>query len=960
MQLIQGIKAKDIARYVFMPGVVPRVKELFGSGFGRLAFLMALVYGSVRLLPTGHPYLNPANMGRYGIRHVIAEAANRLVLKRQNIDQILVFFALLAGMVILALQFVLMIAAFVFGSQAHAGPIPFAGMFVTPFPANDVALMMLDGVFGVPGLFGSKVDTAAYWGAFPSPFHIALHGLFQFYSIAILLVATFIFLYYVLIVVGETMQTGVPFGKRFDKVWAPIRLVVAFGLLVPVNYGLNSAQYITLYAAKIGSAFATNGWILFNANLTNGLGIDDIRLIAKPNLPDIEHLVQFIMVARACKTAYEKLEEDPPGSGTPKYPINPYFVQTPDQNQLVPAAAGGSFLGALAAYTSGLTFYENNDVVIRFGHLDDTAYAGIKGHVLPLCGEITIPTTVPFPTVDPANLAPLGIAAAYLWEIMEGWYANQQVTDYADRATRIYVPREPRDPCAVTLNPGDTDCTRLPGDEFKTDLVNQVRTSGETGMFVAWLTMITLTDFTVPPDILDRGWGGAGIWYNRIAQWNGALLGAANNIPIPNRMPQVMMDVEDFRRTHDDSVGSTARFALGISDKQDVEFRVDGEADIAIMLQNIYDNFKNSDSVSVSDLKRSGNVFIDTINAVFGSDSLFNIRQNDQLHPLAQLVALGKSMIDMTIRNLMVSYGFAFLGGMGSILEPHMGSTLHSASQMFLSVATLTLTIGFVLYYVLPFLPFIYFFFAVGGWVKSIFEAMVGVPLWALAHMRIDGNGLPGDTAMSGYFLIFEIFVRPILTVFGLLASMSIFAAMVHVLHDIFPLLTSNATGFDHDPGTDILGNVLAITDVDLFGKTIQAVRKNAIDELAFTVLYTIIVFMVGTSSFKLIDQIPNHILRWMGSGVSTFNDSREDPTNKLVGYATLGAQSIGGPLASAGQQAASAAGSAAGVAVKPAYDSIFGRNSSGMTGNNTGNAPSAAGAPSGGGGSGTPPTTTT
>ena len=64
-----------------------------------------------------------------------------------------------------------------------------------------------------------------------------------------------------------------------------------------------------------------------------------------------------------------------------------------------------------------------------------------------------------------------------------------------------------------------------------------------------------------------------------------------------------------------------------------------------------------------------------------------------------------------------------------------------------------------MLFYIIPFMPFIYFFFAVGTWVKAIFEAMVGVPLWALAHIRIDGQGLPGDAAMNGYYLLLEIFV---------------------------------------------------------------------------------------------------------------------------------------------------------------------------------------------------------
>ena len=54
-------------------------------------------------------------------------------------------------------------------------------------------------------------------------------------------------------------------------------------------------------------------------------------------------------------------------------------------------------------------------------------------------------------------------------------------------------------------------------------------------------------------------------------------------------------------------------------------------------------------------------------------------------------------------------------------------------------------------------MPFIYFFFALAGWIKSIFEAVVAMPLRALAHLRIDGEGLPGPGATNGYFLLLEI-----------------------------------------------------------------------------------------------------------------------------------------------------------------------------------------------------------
>ncbi len=106
---MNGIRARQILGYVMLPRIIPRAKHLFTSGFGHIAFLMASIYGSVRLLPPGHPYLDPRNMGKFGIHHVIAEAANNLVLTKKNADQILIFFTMLAGVVVLIAQLVLLV-----------------------------------------------------------------------------------------------------------------------------------------------------------------------------------------------------------------------------------------------------------------------------------------------------------------------------------------------------------------------------------------------------------------------------------------------------------------------------------------------------------------------------------------------------------------------------------------------------------------------------------------------------------------------------------------------------------------------------------------------------------------------------------------------------------------------------------------------------------------------------------
>ncbi len=60
-------------------------------------------------------------------------------------------------------------------------------------------------------------------------------------------------------------------------------------------------------------------------------------------------------------------------------------------------------------------------------------------------------------------------------------------------------------------------------------------------------------------------------------------------------------------------------------------------------------------------------------------------------------------------------------------------------------------------------------------------------------------------------------------------------------------------------------------------------------------------VYMIGMSSFKLIDLIPNNILRWMGSGVSTYNDQAGEPAEGLISKMAIGGSMMSQQLGIAG-----------------------------------------------------------
>ena len=975
----QSFSAKDVIRYAALPGIRPRMRQLFVNGFHFVPYLLALVYQIVGLLPKNHPYLNQSNAGLFGIRHVVFEAWRNLTFSVKNTDQIILFIVVLCGLCIFFIQ-LLFLLALLFMQPAFAMPTSWADFFVVDGNVNttylssprsqDLAYMMLDLVFGVPhpylpftGFFESCVSTvipcqdnfgvpifpihlgntsvtanADQFGPlnmdaftyFPFPVHRGLHALFAIYSTGLLVIAVGITAYFVATVLAETAQTGTPFGRRFNKTWAPIRIVVAFGLLMPLSMGpfglfgsvgLNSSQYIVLYAAKYGSAFATNGWNRFESQLTNSVG-GGAGMVSVPNPPDMSSIAEFMFVAKVCKHAYEHyaLQEKRNGMASP-----PANLQLTDDEKVWPyalfehTATTSSVrlpnLGAIGSILLGLVL-STNTVKIRFGVRDQVKYKHNHGWVSPICGEVNVNIT---DARGIANAVPgiERVQRGYYSYVLLAWYdlppftlidgggsylpsgsvANRRDVELACRLTKGL---QTVNYMTTTIDCGATNNIQLNAtyisnylneiDGYLRGIIGDPTTAGSAVNEQANADRLTTSDPHLPI-LRFKGWAAAGIWYNRIAEMNGSLIGAVYSPPVVTRYPAIMEQVYKIKSKYDKTVEPGKEHEPTAASIGGIGTLLDGNEgkEFATTLYTAQYEW-SSGNLKKADLE--GNAILDAISSLLGTDGLFDLRENRGTHPLAMLVGIGRSLVESSIKSLgyaTISVIFGKITGMGSLGK--------ISGSFFVTIAMLGLTVGFVLYYVIPFLPFIYFFFAVGGWVKGIFEAMVGAPLWALAHIRIDGEGLSGQAALDGYFLIFEVFLRPILIVFGLLASISIFSALVNVLHDVFPVVSENVGGYDLDAELNVA------TPAE---STINKMRSK-VDQFFFTVIYAIIVYLLATSSFKMIDTIPNNILRWMGRSVATFGDQREDPTERLVSSASVGSQQAMSKLGGGLQKAVNA-----------------------------------------------------
>lgn len=899
----------SIIRTAVLPGIAPRLGALLLSGFAPLTQAMALAFAALGLLPRNHPYLLSANYGRFSARAVLVEARRHLVVDRAHADQVILYYTLLLGFFAVIAEAIVGIVLLVTRHAQAATSDPgatYKSFFVTPDPQNDLAFNILDLMFGFKGIFDSNALSKV------TQMQTALQALFHFYNVGILAIAVIVVLYLVMNLVVETAETGVPFGRRFNGAWGPLRLVFAVGLLTPLTFGMNGGQLLTMYVAKWGSSLATNGWITFLDNLHGATQLGDASsLVIDPGAPDVRGMTEALFVAKTC-AHYQCLMN---GKAIQGYVINgqnscPYLKTTGDcqvveesqtlQNgntafnpaaqsgadstvhdcdtvtvKTPPASGGGTGTGAINAgsttqvsnvdsFDQAQKYSDHQSIYIRFGEKTQE-YSDQAGYVSPICGDMT------FEIKDTAQPG-----ADYMqrqwYDLLNQLWKRSDFDTTALNIAKSYVRNTSHDPTVQVPSTGRT----------VQDFVAGIQTYTQTyeANAVKQARQAQMSQNTWDEDFTKYGWLGAGMWYNKLAEVNGALMSSVGNPPHGGKYPAVLENVAEQQQQSSPSMDPAERYRPYRGGNTPIEFRspedrYEAMADYEAqqMFQSGYKSTRN-------------NGVIDMISAIFGTGNMFSMQQNikDGINPLVQLIGLGRGLFEASVRNMGIAMGGAIIGGIGNIIGAvPVGIAGQAISGMASKIGVIGLAAGIALFYVIPFLPFIYFFFAAATWFKSIFVALTSIPLWAIALLRTDGEGLYAQKSLfQGVILLFEIFLRPILMIFGLIGGLSIFAAQASILAEIWDLVTVNLAGFDTANATSA-ANTAGVNYGTTLGVSLTSTNglRGIIDQFMMTVIFTVVIYMMAVSSFKLTDAIPDSILRWMAS--SGFGSFDPNPAEGLM-----------------------------------------------------------------------------
>lgn len=685
-------------------------------------------------------------------------------------------------------------------------------------------------------LFASTDNTAYYWKNnqvvedHPISAITALRSLLWFFSHALLIFASIKLLFELLQMTAETAHTGQIGGKDANRLWAPIRLVIGIGLLVPLASGLGSGQYIVLQIAKWGSALASQGWRVFAQALT-----EDQKL-APPSIPRVRSLAVNALKSYACMyiVNYYAREANAPAD------------RVVDESQP---------LG------------DSSRIVFRNESKNN------------VCGTITFKV----PKTDLSNYDDARISLQL----------TQMNHDDFIRA----IPNLKRlgfDMADYQLPERLND--REPSSRAIDEAVQEYQNAIAQRLKSAAITQNALKEITakVQQAADTQGWTSAGSWFLAVTRAQGQIITGGLNIPDASGP-----DVTRLAAVSTNAATDYAKFETWLNESYRAQDRSPPPHGGAGAAGTGWHTMTAGEERSYMDSIRefaegAGQATIDTVLGWLDEGAqaigLWDADPRKAFgdlggtsNPFGEIAALGHRKIRLGLDYfglaILTSVGGGVLDAVGAGAPNRTswkvwagraaamaGKGFSVVSGIMILVATLFLIAGVLLAFVVPMLPFTKFFFSILTWLASLIEAVVLVPFMALAFLTPKGEGFAGPNTRNAFFLIFQVFLRPILCVIGLIVAMILFYVAAKFLNASFYEATSGVGLYE--------------------GSAMKFMQK-----LVYSIMYAALIYTAANTTFKMIEHLPKHALRWMGGGAQEESYDDHSQFGQLI--AAVGGQQL-------------------------------------------------------------------
>jgi conjugal transfer/type IV secretion protein DotA/TraY len=335
------------------------------------------------------------------------------------------------------------------------------------------------------------------------------------------------------------------------------------------------------------------------------------------------------------------------------------------------------------------------------------------------------------------------------------------------------------------------------------------------------------------------------------------------------------------------------------------DLKYNGPSNIASSVMGGYrNNFNAALTLENAATGSSGNAVTNQVSQPFNStmstvSTTFQTSVGNQKNPLVGIQIAGTVLLlaadiaFVVILAVVIAMGIAgdidiFVLGSGAVdpLGPTTGMVLIFIVPAIYFVLGILITLGGLLSVYTPLIPYLVFTFGAIGWLISTIEAMVAGPLVALGVISPSGHHELLGKAEPALMLLFNIFLRPSLMIFGLIAAMLLANVVLIMINALF-------------------WPVVYVSLVETGGSGIEPIGI-----IMFLSAYVMLIVAALNKCFAVINVIPQQVMRW----ISGQGEAVETPLGEIKGAVEAAGGKTMGAMQGAGDKGKEYAGTKRGL----------------------------------------------
>ncbi len=249
--------------------------------------------------------------------------------------------------------------------------------------------------------------------------------------------------------------------------------------------------------------------------------------------------------------------------------------------------------------------------------------------------------------------------------------------------------------------------------------------------------------------------------------------------------------------------------------------------------------------------------------------------------PYTTVTGIGRTMVNQGYVIVGVQLG---VSGLASFLKELSsasagpGGIMSALSSWVMMMALAAFGMGWVLAFVIPFLPTFIWVSQLLAWMLMVVESIIASPLHMIMAAMPEGEGISGSRQERGYTLLLGLTLRPSLMVIGLIASIAIGYVALGVFNS-------------------------------LFWSTTALIGEGPFEFLAIMSLYIGGISFLTKQVFSIMHKLPEQILEWMSSGGQRSMLGDSNFAGEVGGEMRQTGRSVGDALGKGAQGAVSDAG---------------------------------------------------